>query len=95
MHILSCLSCLTLCDPVDCIFQVRMLEWVSTPSSRDVMAFPTQGLNPCLLGLLHWQAGSLPLMPQCRTFHYVKNLDSQTDYDEPKVSQLVIACSVM
>ena len=23
--------------------------------------FPTQGLNPCLLHLLHWQAGSLPL----------------------------------
>ena len=22
--------------------------------------FPTQGLNPCLLSLLHWQAGSLP-----------------------------------
>ena len=63
VHILSCLSCLTQCDPVDCIFQVRMLEWVSTPSSRDAMAFPTQGLNPCLLGLLHWQAGSLPLMP--------------------------------
>ena len=23
--------------------------------------FPTEGLNPCLLGLLHWQADSLPL----------------------------------
>ena len=23
--------------------------------------FPTQGSNPCLLHLLHWQAGSLPL----------------------------------
>ena len=23
--------------------------------------FPTQGLNPCLLCLLHWQPGSLPL----------------------------------
>ena len=23
--------------------------------------FPTQGLNPCLLCLLHWQVGSLPL----------------------------------
>ena len=23
--------------------------------------FPTQGSNPCLLGLLHWQADSLPL----------------------------------
>ena len=25
--------------------------------------FPTQGLNPCLLCLLHWQVGSLPLAP--------------------------------
>ena len=25
--------------------------------------FPTQGLNPCLLHLLHWQADSLPLAP--------------------------------
>ena len=25
--------------------------------------FPTQGSNLCLLRLLHWQAGSLPLMP--------------------------------
>ena len=25
--------------------------------------FVTQGLNPWLLGLLHWQAGSLPLTP--------------------------------
>ena len=24
--------------------------------------FPTQGLNPPLLHLLHWQAGSLPLV---------------------------------
>ena len=25
--------------------------------------FPTQGLNPCLLCLLHWQVGSLSLVP--------------------------------
>ena len=25
--------------------------------------FPTQGSNPCLLYLLHWQVGSLPLGP--------------------------------
>ena len=25
--------------------------------------FPTQGSNPCLLCLLHWQADSLPLAP--------------------------------
>ena len=62
-RMLSCLSCQTLCDPVDCIFQARILEWVAMPSSRDAMPSPTQGLNPCLLRLLHWQAGSPPLTP--------------------------------
>ena len=28
--------------------------------------FPTQGSNPCFLCLLHWQAGSLPLVPPGR-----------------------------
>ena len=36
--------------------------------------FPTQGLNPHLLRLLHWQAGSLPLAspgkPLCRNLFY-------------------------
>ena len=30
------------------------------PSSREI--FPTQGLNPGLSCLLHWQEGSLPLV---------------------------------
>ena len=29
--------------------------------------FPTQGLNLCLLNLLHWQADSLPLHSCFRT----------------------------
>ena len=45
-------SCLTLCDPMDCIvhgiLQARILEWVAFPFSRE--SFPTQGSNP---GLLH------------------------------------------
>ena len=32
-----------------------------SPSSKGI--FPTQGSNPHLLGLLHWQVGSLPLVP--------------------------------
>ena len=60
----------TLCDPMDGsppgfsvhgILQARILEWVAMPPSRDI--FPTQGPNQCLLCLLHWQAGSLPLAP--------------------------------
>ena len=31
--------------------------------SFPVHQFLTQGLNPCLLHLLHWQVGSLPLVP--------------------------------
>ena len=58
----------TLCDSVDCslpgsslhgIFQAVILKWVAMPSSRGI--FPTQGSNPCLFCLLHWQVGSLPL----------------------------------
>ena len=38
------------------------------PFSRALQGiFPNQGLNPCLLCLLHWQAGSLPLVPTGKT----------------------------
>ena len=56
--------CLTLSDPMGCsppcssvhgIFQARILECVLISSSRG----SSQGLNPCPLGLLHWQVGSL------------------------------------
>ena len=63
-------SHLTLCNLVDCspqvsssvhgILQATILEWVALPSPR--MIFLTQGSNPGLLHLLHWQAGS-PLAP--------------------------------
>ena len=53
----------TVCSPpgssVHGILQARILEWVAMPSSKGI--FPTQGSNLCLLCLLHWQAGSLPL----------------------------------
>ena len=58
--------CPILCDPTDCsppgssvlrISQARILEWFADG------VFPTQGLNPCLLCLLHWQTDSLPLAP--------------------------------
>ena len=64
------LSCVRLCDPLDCsppgssvhgILQARILEWVAMSCSRGV--FPTQGSNQCLSRLLYLQAGSLPLAP--------------------------------
>ena len=62
--------CLTLCNSMDCsppgssvheILQARILEWVAMPLLQGI--FQTQGLNPYLLYLRHWQAGSLPLVP--------------------------------
>ena len=70
VHAKSLQSYLTLCNPVDHslpgssvhgICQARILEWVAMPSSRGI--FLTQGSNPHVLYLLHWQAGSLPLVP--------------------------------
>ena len=63
-------SCPILCNPMGCsppvssvpgIFQARILEWVAMFSSRG-FSWP-QGSNPCLLCLLNWQVGSLPLVP--------------------------------
>ena len=63
-------SRVTLCSTVDCsppgssvhgILQARILEWVAMPSQG---IFLTQGLNLCLLQLLHWWADSLPLSHQ-------------------------------
>ena len=69
VHAEQLLSCLTLCDPMDCsllgfslhVLQARILESVAMPSSKGI--FLTQGLNLSLLCLLHWWAGSLPLAP--------------------------------
>ena len=61
-------SCPTLWDPMDCslpgslvhgILQAKILEWVAIPFSGMSL---TQGSSLHLLGLLHWQAGSLPLV---------------------------------
>ena len=56
------LSCLTLCDPMDCIvpgiFQARILEWVAFPLST---GFSNPGIEPRSLAL---QADSLPAKPQ-------------------------------
>ena len=61
-------SCWALCDPMDC---TRLLcPWDSPGRNTGVGChfllqgiFPTQELNPHLVCLLHWQAGSSPLAP--------------------------------
>ena len=59
LHVKSLRLCPTLCNSMDC----------SPPGSVEGChfllqgIFLTQGSNPSLLCLLHWQAGSLPLVP--------------------------------
>ena len=73
MHAKLLQTCLTLCDPMDCrppgssvhgILQGRILEGVAMPSFRG----SSQGSNPHLLHLLHWQEGSLLLVPHYPPF---------------------------
>ena len=68
-------SCPTLCDPVNDsppgssvhgILQARILEWSCHFFLQGI--FLTQGLNPCLLNLKHWQEGSLPIAPPEKPF---------------------------
>ena len=58
--------CLTLCSSMDhslsgCFVQARILEWVAFALLWEI--FLTQRLNSSLLGLPHWHAGSLLLVP--------------------------------
>ena len=63
-------SFLTLCDPVDCSLPGSLLFPQDSPGKNTGVGchflfqgiFPTQGSNPHLLCLLHWQANSLPLV---------------------------------
>ena len=71
MRVLSRFSlCLTLCDPMDCSPPRLFCPWDSPGKNTGVGChallqgiFLTQGWNPHLLCLLHWRAGSLPLVP--------------------------------
>ena len=63
-------SCLILCNPMDCSPPGSSAHgnfpdntWVGSPFLLPGI-FLTQGLNPHLLCLLHWQADSLPLCRQ-------------------------------
>ena len=75
-------SCLTLCDPMDCNPPGSSVH--GSPGKNTGVGshsllqgiFPTQGSNLCLLRLLHWQGGSLPLAPP----------------EQPKVKVLVACC---
>ena len=81
--------CPTFCEPMDHslpgssvhgILQARILEWVAMPSSRD-SSRPRDWTQVSFL-LLHWQTGSLPLVPPGKPCH-------STIY--PKTWQFIIA----
>ena len=79
MHAKSLQQCLTPCDPMDHSPKGTLLSvgfsrqsclWDSPDKNTGVGChdflqgiFLTQGSNPLLLCLLHWQVGSLPLAP--------------------------------
>ena len=66
VHVQSCLNC---CGTMDCSLPASSAhgifrqEYWSGVHFLFQGIFPTQGSNPCLLHLLHWQADSLPLAP--------------------------------
>ena len=71
MHVKLLQLCPTLCDPMDCSLSGSSVHGDSPGRNTGVGCrailqgiFLTQGLNPHLLCLLHWQVGSLPLVPQ-------------------------------
>ena len=71
MHVcvLSHIICVYLCDPVDCslpgssVHGFSRQEYWSRLQCPPLRIFPTRGWNLCFLCLLHWQTGSLPLVP--------------------------------
>ena len=69
MHAKLLQPCPTLCDPMDCS-PPGLCPWDSPGKNTGVGSSALlqgivliQGLNPCLLCLLNWQTGSLPLAP--------------------------------
>ena len=76
--VLSCFSCVRLCDSMDCsspgssvhgILQARILEWVATPFYPGIE--PTSLTSPALAGeLYHWsQVGSLITLSTPLQYH--------------------------
>ena len=79
--VLSLQSRLTLHNSMDCSLPGSSVHGILQGKNTGVGSpallweiFPTQGSNPCLLCLLHWQAGSLPLAPPGKPIHMYKHM---------------------
>ena len=91
VHVKLLQSCLTFCDPMDCSPPDSSVLWDSPGKNTGVGChallqgiFPTQGLNSCLC-VLHWQAGSLPLVLP-RKLHGVQIFIALLLFSRPVVS---------
>ena len=69
LYVLSCFSHVHFFTPLTVahlaplpvsILQAIVLKWIAMPSSR---VLPNPGIEPTSLKSLHWQVGSLPLVP--------------------------------
>ena len=89
--VLSLYSCPTLCDPMDWSPSGSLFPWDSPDMNTGVGyhallqgIFPIQGSNP---HLLHWQAGSLPLVPPGKHdgSEYLEETRSRTHTQNPSV----------
>ena len=90
-------SCPTLCDPLDAnqtgpsvheIFQAKILEWVSIFLLQGI--FPTMGLNPHLLSLLHCSWILYPYMSRSSRTSFqtsTTKLCQETSKDSEKAAQ--------
>ena len=67
--------CLTFWDPIHCRQEFRSM--LPFPIAGDL---PTQGSNPHLLRLLHWQADTLPLAPPGKPSHYGSSTNCVSSY---------------
>ena len=74
VHAKSLQLCPTFCKPMHrslpgfSVHGFRQEYWSELPCPPPGL-FPTQGLNPSLFLLLHWQTGSLPLVPPGKPCH--------------------------
>ena len=83
MHAKSLQSCPILCNPMNCSLPGSLFMGFSRQDTgvcyhallRGI--FPTQGLNPHHLCLLHWQVGSLPLAPPGKSAKGLRNIINQ------------------
>ena len=80
-------SCPTLCDPMDRSPSGFSVHADSLGKNSGVSChallegiFPSQGSKPHLLCLLHWQAGSLPLVPPEKSLETLKLFPKCLDY---------------